>query len=85
MARAIQIEKEISKDNILELYLNIIFVGGNNINGVALGAEYYFNKNVSDLTIAESAFLAGINHTPNSYNPFVGTEAQIQSHKRTCS
>ncbi len=81
MARAIQIEKEISKDNILELYLNIIFVGGNNINGVALGAEYYFNKNVSDLTIAESAFLAGINHTPNSYNPFVGTEAQIQSHK----
>lgn len=81
MARAIQIEKEISKDNILELYLNIIFVGGNNINGVALGAEYYFNKNVSDLTIAESAFLAGINHTPNSYNPFSGTDAQIQSHK----
>ena len=36
MARAIQIEKEISKDNILELYLDIIFVGGNNINGVAL-------------------------------------------------
>ena len=81
MARAIQIEKEISKDNILELYLNIIFVGGNNINGVALGAEYYFNKNVSDLTVAESAFLAGINHTPNSYNPFTGSEAQIQSNK----
>ena len=81
MARAIQIEKEISKDNILELYLNIIFVGGNNINGVALGAEYYFNKNVSDLTIAESAFLAGINHTPNSYNPFSGTDEQKQSHK----
>jgi len=81
MARAIQIEKEISKDNILELYLNIIFVGGNNINGVALGAEYYFNKNVSDLTIAESAFLAGINHTPNSYNPFTGTEEQIAKRK----
>lgn len=81
MARAIQIEKEISKDNILELYLNIIFIGGNNINGVGLGAEYYFNKNVADLTIAESAFLAGINHTPNSYNPFTGTEAQIQASK----
>lgn len=76
MARAIQIEKEISKDEILELYLNIIFVGGNNINGVALGAEYYFNKNVSTLDIAESAFLAGINHTPNSYNPFTADEAK---------
>lgn len=76
MARAIQIEKEISKDNILELYLNVIFIGGNNINGVALGAEYYFNKDVSSLDLAECAFLAGINHTPNSYNPFTGTEEQ---------
>jgi penicillin-binding protein 1A len=74
MARAIQIEKEISKDNILELYLNVIFVGGDNINGVALGAEYYFNKDVSQLDLAECAFLAGINHTPNSYNPYNGTE-----------
>lgn len=70
MARAIQIEKEISKDNILELYLNIIFVGGNNINGVALGSEYYFNKDVSTLTLAECAFMAGINNQPNYYNPF---------------
>ncbi len=70
MARAIQVEKEISKDNILELYLNVIFVGGNNINGVALGSEYYFNKNVKDLDLAECAFLAGINHSPNKYNPF---------------
>ena len=70
MARAIQIEKEISKDNILELYLNIIFVGGNNINGVALGSEYYFNKDVSTLTLAECAFMAGINNRPNYYNPF---------------
>ncbi len=76
MARAIQVEKEISKDNILELYLNVIFVGGNNINGVALGAQYYFNKDVSTLDLAECAFLAGINHTPNSYNPFNGTEEQ---------
>ncbi|MBR3152532.1 MAG: transglycosylase domain-containing protein [Clostridia bacterium] len=70
MARAIQIEKEISKDNILELYLNVIFVGGNNINGVALGSEYYFNKNVKDLSVAECAFMAGINNSPNKYSPF---------------
>lgn len=74
MARAIQVEKEISKDNILELYLNVIFVGGNNVNGVALGAEYYFNKNVKDLDLAECAFLAGVNHSPNMYNPFNGMD-----------
>ena len=80
MARAIQVEKEISKDDILELYLNVIFVGGDNINGVALGSEYYFNKNVSDLTLAQAAFMAGINHTPNSYNPFIGTEEERARH-----
>ena len=80
MARAIQVEKEISKDDILELYLNIIFVGGNNINGVELGAEYYFNKDVSQVTVAEAAFMAGINHTPNSYNPYIGTEEEKATH-----
>ena len=74
MARAIQVEKEISKDNILELYLNVIFVGGNNVNGVALGAEYYFGKNVKDLSVAECAFMAGINNEPNRYNPFNGMD-----------
>ena len=69
-----------SKDDILELYLNIIFVGGNNINGVELGAEYYFNKDVSQVTIAEAAFMAGINHTPNSYNPYIGTEEEKAAH-----
>ena len=80
MARAIQVEKEISKDDILELYLNIIFVGGNNINGVELGAEYYFNKDVSQITVAEAAFMAGINHTPNSYNPYIGNEEEKATH-----
>lgn len=80
MARAIQIEKEISKDDILELYLNIIYVGQGNIHGVALASEYYFNKDVSTLDIAESAFLAGINHTPNSYDPFVENEETRAKH-----
>lgn len=80
MARAIQVEKEISKDDILELYLNVIFVGGNNINGVELGAEYYFNKSASEVTVAEAAFMAGINHTPNSYNPFTGTDEEKAAH-----
>jgi len=70
MAKALQVEKLISKDEILELYLNIIFVGGNNIHGVALGSEYYFSKDVSKLDLAEAAFMAGINNSPNMYKPF---------------
>ena len=61
----------ISKDQILELYLNILFVGGEgNIHGVELGAEYYFNKSAKDLSLAECAYMAGINSSPMSYNPF---------------
>ncbi len=70
MSKAIQVEEYLSKDQILELYLNLIFIGGNDINGVELCAIYYFNKKPSDLSIAECAFMAGINHSPNGYNPF---------------
>lgn len=70
MAKAIQVERLLTKDQILELYLNTIFIGGNDVNGVALGAIYYFNKDVKDLTLAQCAFLAGINSQPNYYNPF---------------
>lgn len=70
MSRAYKVEKVLSKDQILELYLNLIFVGGSNVCGVELGSKYYFNKSVGELDLAESAFLAGINHSPNSYNPF---------------
>ena len=69
-AKAYQIERMLSKDQILELYLNIIFVGGSNNLGVEVGAEYYFNKSAKDLDLAECAFLAGINNSPNSYNPY---------------
>ena len=74
-AKAYQIERMISKDQILELYLNIIFIGGNKSNlGVEVGAEYYFNKPASELNLAECAFLAGINHSPNKYNPYGETD-----------
>ena len=51
------------------MYLNVIYVGPNSY-GVQTGAKYYFNKDVSDLSLAECAYLAGINNSPNSYNPF---------------
>ena len=70
-AKAYQVERMISKEQILELYLNILYVGGEgNLHGVELGAEYYFNKSAKDLTLAECAYMAGINSSPSSYNPF---------------
>ena len=77
MARAYYIEQELSKDQILELYLNLIFLGGNTY-GVEVASNYYFNKSAADLTLAESAYLAGINNSPNSYNPFVDEETKTQ-------
>ena len=70
MAKAFQVEQYLSKTQILELYLNLIFMGGDDINGVELGSVYYFNKPAKDLTIAECAYIAGINHMPNAYKPF---------------
>ena len=69
MSRAYQIETMLTKPQILEKYLNQIFVGGN-YNGVEYGARYYFAKSAKDLDLAESAFLAGINNAPNMYNPY---------------
>lgn len=68
-AKAYQVERMLSKDQILELYLNIVFVGAGN-SGVQVGSEYYFSKDAKDLSLEECAFLAGINNAPNSYNPF---------------
>lgn len=83
MARAYYIEQEMSKDQILELYLNLIFLGGRTY-GVEVASQYYFSKSASNLTLAESAFLAGINNSPNSYSPFSTEQEDIdQIKKRT--
>lgn len=65
--RSIQLSNSMSKDEILNLYLNIIYTAPN-CYGVGAGSKYYFDKSPSDLTIAECSFLAGINHSPNSYD-----------------
>lgn len=79
MVKALQVEHYLSKEQILELYLNLIFVGGTDVNGVSLGAVYYFNKDVKDLSLAECAYMAAINNSPNSYNPFVEDEAKKEA------
>ena len=66
--RAVQLEKEYSKDDILEAYLNIVPLD-QNIYGVQAAANYYFNKDVSQLTIGEAACIAAITKSPYANNP----------------
>lgn len=82
MIRAYQVENIMSKDQILEMYMNIIFLGGN-VNGVGMASQYYFSKDAKDLSLAESAFLAGITHGPNGYNPFGETDRTEKIENRT--
>jgi penicillin-binding protein 1A len=69
MLLALKIERAYSKDKILELYLNEIYLGYG-AYGVAAASLLYFNKSVHELTIAEAAYLAGLPKGPNNYNPF---------------
>ena len=80
--KAFLLECYFSKDDILEMYLNVIYVGPN-VYGVQTGAKYYFNKDVEDLTLAECAYLAGINNSPNYYNPFEGYDNEEDITNRT--
>lgn len=67
---ALEAEKIIDKQRILELYLNRINFGvPGNRRGIQTAAQYYFGKTVSDLNLLESAMLAGVINAPNAYNP----------------
>jgi len=71
---AIVLETKYEKDQILEMYLNEIYMGQRGaveIHGMGEAAWYYFGKNVEDLTLAESALLAGMIRGPNYYNPIL--------------
>lgn len=71
---ALRIERAISKDRILELYVNEIFLG-RRAYGVAAAALNYFDKSLDDLTLSEMAFLAGLPKAPSDYNPLRRPEA----------
>ncbi len=68
---ALQIERTFSKDQILEMYLNEVPYGGT-AWGVQAAAELYFNKSVTELSMLESAFLAGLPQRPGVYSPYSG-------------
>ncbi len=73
---AIRIERAFSKEKILELYLNEIFLGIN-AYGVAAAALGYFSKELKDLTLEEVAYLAALPKGPNNYHPFRHTKKAI--------
>ena len=73
---ALKIETAYSKDRILELYLNEIYLGLGNY-GVAAASLNYFGKSVSELTLTEAAYLAALPKGPNNYHPFRKTQAAI--------
>jgi len=67
------LETRLSKEQIFALYCNQVYMGqqaGFSINGFGEAADAYFNKDVTNLTLPESAFLAGIIRSPNRYNPY---------------
>lgn len=65
---AMKIESKLSKDQILELYMNQIFLG-QRAYGFAAASDIYFGKPIKDLTVAEAAMLAGLPKAPSAYNP----------------
>ncbi|HEY5081963.1 MAG TPA: penicillin-binding protein 1A [Bauldia sp.] len=74
---SLRIEQAYSKDKILELYLNEIFLGLNSY-GVAAAALTYFDKSVHELTLAETAYLAALPKGPNNYNPFKFSDRALE-------
>lgn len=70
---AYKIEKSLTKDQILELYFNQIYLG-QRAYGFAAASQIYFNKDVRDLTLAEATILAGLPKAPSTFNPIVNPE-----------
>jgi penicillin-binding protein 1A len=73
---AIRLEKNYSKDEILQFYINQIYFGSGTY-GVQAAARIYFNKSAHDLNLAECATLAAIPKSPNYYNPFKNAKASL--------
>ena len=71
-----ELEQNYSKNEILDMYLNTIYFG-NNCYGIQSASILYFNKGADELTLAESAMLAGIISAPSSYNPIINRQVAI--------
>lgn len=74
---ALEIEKQMSKEEILESYMNTINLGQNCL-GVQAASKRYFNKDVSEITLSEAAVIAGITQNPSGHNPVTNPEANAK-------
>ncbi|MBQ8635769.1 PBP1A family penicillin-binding protein [bacterium] len=72
-----RIEKTISKDEILEMYLNSVYLGSG-VYGVSSAARTFFDKDLSQLTLAEQALIAGLPQAPSIYSPFANKKAGLK-------
>jgi membrane peptidoglycan carboxypeptidase len=70
LALAMRVEQKYSKDRILEMYLNQVYLG-NNLYGIATAAQFYFHKRAAALTLPQAALLAGLIRAPLYYDPLV--------------
>ncbi|MDN3521394.1 penicillin-binding protein 1A [Halomonas ramblicola] len=73
---ALQMEQVLSKEEILELYVNKIFLG-NRAYGIAAAAEVYYNRPLEELTLAETAMIAGLPKAPSTFNPLANPERSL--------
>src|SRR5690606_34618445 len=73
---AYRMEKAMSKERLLELYLNEIYMGAR-AYGVAAAGLIYFNKSLDELTVAEAAYLAALPKAPNNYHPVRRHQAAV--------
>jgi len=79
--RALELEKRYEKDEILEAYLNEVFFG-QSCYGVVTASRMYFNRDVSDLTLAECASLMGITNNPSMYDPTLSSWTRENNRER---
>jgi len=77
---ALQLEKKMSKNQILQDYLNTINLGASSY-GVQAAAKRYFNKDVSQLNLSESTVIAGITQNPTLYNPIINPDENAKRRK----
>lgn len=77
---AIELERRLTKDEILEKYLNQIYFGGG-VYGIKSAARYYFGKEVRDVTLMEAACLAAIPKNPAQYSPYANHQACLERAK----
>ena len=73
---ALKIESELDKEKIMELYLNKIFLGHRSY-GISAASQVYYDKKLADLTIAQSAMIAGLPKAPSKYNPISNPERAL--------